>query len=271
MDPLNYGEYLKVKDLISLQVPQSDPPRHDEMLFIVVHQTSELWLNLLLSELDEVIVNFQVAAVDPEERDAVYEAARLLRRGTEIAGSLMGQLTVLETMLPVDFAAFRNRLGPAGGFPSEQFRELEFLWGLKDEKVLQMYEPAGEMYQRMLRRLREPSVRDAFFQAVANVLQIPEIAKGQSSLQGRAQAILRFYSDENAYRDWIDVCERLTDFDELLIAWRLRQVQMVERMMGVMTGAKTGAGGAETSHPRATHDKKIFPEFWLARTMLLDA
>lgn len=264
MKPLTYGEYLKVEDLISLQVLQSDPPQHDELLFIITHQTYELWFKLLLSEFDAVIANFQQAAANPDERDAVYEAARLLRRSTEIARILVAQFTVLETMLPTHFAAFRNRLGTASGFQSEQFRELEFLCGLKDEKMLRMHEPAPEMHQRLVRRLQEPSVRDAFFEAVSRVLNLPDLA--QSSMEDRARAILRFYSDERRYRDWIDVCERLTEFDELLIAWRLRHVQMVERMIG----ARMGTGGTGTSYLRATIDKKIFPEFWHARNMLLD-
>ena len=270
MKPLTYGEYLMVEDLISLQARQSDPPRHDELLFIITHQTYELWFKLLLNEFDAIIANFRRAAADPAGRDAVYEAARLLRRCTEIARILVAQFTVLETMLPTHFAAFRNRLGTASGFQSEQFRELEFLCGLKDEKMLRMHEPAPAMYARLVKRLKEPSVRDAFFDAVASVLHLPEIAgpqNGDSGVDARARAILRFYSDERRYRDWIDVCERLTEFDELLIAWRLRHVQMVERMIG----ARTGTGGTGASYLRATIDKKIFPEFWSARNMLLDS
>lgn len=258
MKPLTYGEYLKVEELISLQQPQSDPPQHDELLFIITHQTYELWFKLLLEEFDAVIANFREAAADPAGRDAVYEAARLLRRCTEIARVQVSQFTVLETMLPTHFAAFRGRLGSASGFQSEQFREIEFLCGLKDEKMLRVHEPAPAMHERLLRRLKEPSVRDAFFEAMASVLGLPEIA--------RARAILIFYSDERRYRDWIDVCERLTEFDELLIAWRLRHVQMVERMIG----ARIGTGGTGSSYLRATIDKKIFPEFWRARNMLLD-
>lgn len=264
MKPLTYGEYLKVQDLISLQALQSDPPQHDELLFIITHQTYELWFKLLLSEFDAIIANFQQAAANPEGRDAVYEAARLLRRSTEIARILVSQFTVLETMLPTHFAAFRDRLGTASGFQSEQFRELEFLCGLKDEKMLRMHESAAPMYQNLLRRLKEPSVRDAFFDAVSSVLHLPGI--GKADIEARARAILQFYSDERLYRDWIDVCERLTEFDELLIAWRLRHVQMVERMIG----ARMGTGGTGTSYLRATIDKKIFPEFWHARNMLLD-
>jgi tryptophan 2,3-dioxygenase len=265
MKPLSYGEYLMVEELISLQARQSTPPQHDELLFIITHQTYELWFKLLLSEFDSIIANFEQAAADPEGHDAVYEAARLLRRCTEIARILVAQFTVLETMLPTHFAAFRNRLGTASGFQSEQFRELEFLCGLKDEKMLRMHEPTAEMHQRLVRRLEAPSVRDAFFKAVASVLHLPEVA-AESGIDVRARAILRFYSDERRYRDWIDVCERLTEFDELLIAWRLRHVQMVERMIG----ARMGTGGTGTSYLRSTIDKKIFPEFWHARNMVLD-
>jgi tryptophan 2,3-dioxygenase len=269
MKPLTYGEYLKVEELISLQCPKSDPPQHDELLFIIIHQTYELWFKQLLDEFDAVNSNFQQVTADPVTRDAVYEAARLLRRCTEIARILVAQFTVLETMLPTHFLAFRDRLGEASGFQSEQFRELEFLCGLKDEKTLRMHEPTPAMHQRLLRRLREPSVRGRFFSAIAQVLDVSAIGGEENSqtpelLDARARAILRFYSDERRYRDWIDVCERLTEFDELLTAWRLRHVQMVERMIG----ARPGTGGGGVSYLRSTIDKKIFPEFWHARNML---
>jgi tryptophan 2,3-dioxygenase len=274
MKPLTYGEYLKVEDLISLQRPKSDPPQHDELLFIIIHQTYELWFKQLLNEFDSVNASFREVTADPTARDAVYEAARLLRRCTEIARILVAQFTILETMLPTHFLAFRGRLGAASGFQSEQFRELEFLCGLKNEKTLHMHEPTPAMHDRLLRRLREPSVRATFFNAIAHVLSLPDVAGEDDSPGGidatrldiRARAILRFYSDERRYRDWIDVCERLTEFDELLIAWRLRHVQMVERMIG----ARTGTGGTGVSYLRATIDKKIFPEFWHARNMLFD-
>src|SRR5262245_60877480 len=161
--PLSYGDYLRVLQLTSLQHLQSSPPHHDELLFIVIHQTYELWFKLLLHELDAVVANLRAAAGNPGSRDEVYEAARLLRRCTEIARVLVEQFTVLETMLPTHFLAFRDLLKPASGFQSEQFREIEFLCGLKDDRMLRMHEPTSAMYATLERRLYEPSLRDVLF------------------------------------------------------------------------------------------------------------
>lgn len=139
--PLTYSDYLHVPELTRLQHPQSSPPHHDELLFIIIHQTYELWFKLLLHELDAVVANLRAAAENPGSRDEVYEAARLLRRCTEVVRVLVEQFTILETMLPTHFLAFRDRLRPASGFQSEQFREIEFLCGLKDEKLLRLHEP----------------------------------------------------------------------------------------------------------------------------------
>src|SRR5215475_8223623 len=172
-DQLTYSAYLRVPELIGLQLPQSRPEHHDEMLFIIIHQTFELWFKLLLHELDAVIVNLRDAAISPRSRDEIYEAARLLRRCTEIVRVLVEQFTILETMLPTHFLAFRGRLRPASGFQSEQFREIEFLCGLKDEKMLHYHEPTTEMHAKLERRLREPSLRDVFFEALASLGVMP--------------------------------------------------------------------------------------------------
>jgi tryptophan 2,3-dioxygenase len=265
---LTYGEYLQVPALIGLQQPQSEPPHHDELLFIIIHQTYELWFKQLLHELDAVSANLQAATTTPDSRDAVYEAARLLRRCTEIMRVLVEQFTILETMLPTHFLAFRGRLRPASGFQSEQFRELEFLCGLKNEKMLQHHKPAPEMYAKLERRLREPSLRDVFFAALASLLpDVPAATTDEERFQARAQAILTLYREERKYRDWIDVCERLTEFDELLVSWRLRHIQMIERTIG----ARLGTGGSSgASYLKHTLDKKFFPELWEARTLLTE-
>ncbi len=267
---LTYSDYLRVSELISLQHPQSSPPHHDELLFIIIHQTYELWFKLLLHELDAVILNLKAAAASPASHDEVYEAARLLRRSTEIARVLVEQFTILETMLPTHFMAFRGRLRPASGFQSEQFRELEFLCGLKDEKMLRYHEPTPEMHARLERRLREPSLRDVFFEALAAFGFMPQLRDGateEERFQARAQAILAIYRDERGHRDWIDVCERLTEFDELIVSWRLRHIQMVERTIG----SKIGTGGSSgASYLKMTLDKKFFPELWEARTLLTE-
>jgi len=264
---LTYGSYLRVPDLLKLQNQLSSPPTHDELLFIIIHQTYELWFKELLHDLDAVVVSLSQVA-SRQWRDQVYEAARLLRRCTEVMRVLVTQFTILETMLPTHFMAFRGKLEPASGFQSEQFREIEFLCGLKDEKLLRQHADEPEAYARLQQRLRSPSLHDVFFEALATIGRMPEIpatATDQERFNQRAEAVRNVYEDERNYRDWIDLCERLTEFDELMVAWRLRHIQVVERIIG----ARCGTGGSEgASYLRTTLGKRLFPELWEARTML---
>jgi aminocarboxymuconate-semialdehyde decarboxylase len=268
-EQLTYSSYLKVPELLQLQHSQSSPQHHDELLFIIVHQTYELWFKELLHDLDAVVANLRGAGANPKSRDEVYEAARLLRRCTEITRVLVEQFTILETMLPTHFMAFRGKLEPASGFQSEQFRELEFLCGLKDEKMLRYHRPTPEAHALLERRLREPSLHDVFFDALRTMgkLQIDDKATERERFDARAHAVLSLYRDERSNRDWIDVCERLTEFDELVVSWRLRHIQLVERVIGVRMG--TG-GTAGSSYLKLTLDKKFFPELWEARTLLTE-
>ncbi|HEY6370666.1 MAG TPA: tryptophan 2,3-dioxygenase family protein [Candidatus Sulfotelmatobacter sp.] len=268
-EQLTYSSYLKVPELLRLQQSQSTPQHHDELLFIIVHQTYELWFKELLHDLDAVVANLRAAGANPESRDEVYEAARLLRRCTEITRVLVEQFTILETMLPTHFLAFRGKLEPASGFQSEQFRELEFLCGLKDEKMLRYHRPTPEAHALLERRLREPSLHDVFFDALRTMgqLQVDAHATERERFEARARAVLSLYRDERSHRDWIDVCERLTEFDELVVSWRLRHLQLVERVIGVRMG--TG-GSAGSSYLKLTLDKKFFPELWEARTLLTE-
>jgi aminocarboxymuconate-semialdehyde decarboxylase len=268
-EQLSYSSYLKVPELLQLQHPQSSPQHHDELLFIIVHQTYELWFRELLHDLDAVVANLRAAGANPKSRDEVYEAARLLRRCTEITRVLVEQFTILETMLPTHFLAFRGKLEPASGFQSEQFRELEFLCGLKDEKMLRFHRPTPEAHALLERRLREPSLHDVFFDALRAMgkLRVDKDATERERFDARARAILSFYRDERSHRDWIDVCERLTEFDELVVSWRLRHIQLVERVIGVRMGTGGSAGSSYLKH---TLDKKFFPELWEARTLLTE-
>src|SRR6202050_5648717 len=172
-------------------------------------------------------------------------------------------------MLPTHFLAFRGKLEPASGFQSEQFRELEFLCGLKDEKMLKYHRPTPEAHAQLARRLREPSVHEALFDALAAMgkLKFEEDATERQRFDARARAILSLYRDERSNRDWIDVCERLTEFDELVVSWRLRHIQMVERTIGVRMG--TG-GSTGSSYLKLPLEKKSFPELWEARSLLED-
>jgi tryptophan 2,3-dioxygenase len=269
-EQLTYSSYLKVPELLALQQPQSLPPHHDELLFIIVHQTYELWFKELLHDLDAVVANLRSAGAAPQSHDEVYEAARLLRRCTEITRVLVEQFTILETMLPTHFLAFRNLLEPASGFQSEQFREIEFLCGLKDKKMLRYHRPTPEAYASLKRRLEEPSLHDVFFgalQAMGKLPALSDTATEKERFEARARAVHELYRDEHHHRDWIDVCERLTEFDELVVSWRLRHIQLVERIIGTRMG--TG-GSAGSSYLKLTLDKKFFPELWEARTLLTE-
>jgi aminocarboxymuconate-semialdehyde decarboxylase len=265
---LTYSSYLQVPELLRLQHPESSPEHHDELLFIIVHQTYELWFKELLHDLDAVVANLRATCENPTSRDGVYEAARLLRRCTEIMRVLVEQFTILETMLPTHFLAFREKLAPASGFQSEQFRELEFLCGLKDEKMLRYHELTPETHAILFRRLREDSLRDVFFkalEALGTLQPPPAAATEEEKFQARAKAIHALYRDERNHRDWIDVCERLTEFDELVVGWRLRHIQMVERTIGIRMGTGGSSGSSYLKH---TLEKKFFPELWEARTYL---
>jgi tryptophan 2,3-dioxygenase len=267
---LTYSSYLRIPELLALHHPVSSPPHHDELLFIIIHQTYELWFKELLHDLDAVVANLRAAGADPTSRDGVYEAARLLRRCTEIMRVLVDQFTILETMLPSHFLAFRGKLNPASGFQSEQFREIEFLCGLKDEKMLRYHQLTPETHAILHRRLSEDSLHDVFFQALKSLGKLPEMsanATERERFDSRAKAVQALYQDERNHRDWIDVCERLTEFDELVVSWRLRHIQMVERTIGVRMG--TG-GSTGSSYLKLTLEKKFFPELWEARSLLED-
>ena len=267
---LTYSSYLRVPELLALHHPVSSPVHHDELLFIIIHQTYELWFKELLHDLDAVVANLRAAGANPASRDGVYEAARLLRRCTEIMRVLVEQFTILETMLPTHFLAFREKLNPASGFQSEQFRELEFLCGLKDEKMLRYHELTPETHAVLHRRLREDSLHDVFFDALRTLGKLPQLSRtatDREHFEARAKAVQALYRDERNHRDWIDVCERLTEFDELVVSWRLRHIQMVERTIGVRMG--TG-GSTGSSYLKLTLEKKFFPELWEARSLLED-
>ena len=269
-EQLTYSSYLKVPELLQLQHPQSSPQHHDELLFIIVHQTYELWFQRIAARPGRGGSQPTGAGTNPESRDEVYEAARLLRRCTEITRVLVEQFTILETMLPTHFLAFRGKLEPASGFQSEQFRELEFLCGLKDEKMLRYHKPTPEAHAQLERRLREPSLHDVFFDALHAMgkLQFDDQRDRARTISMRAPGpSFLFTADERSNRDWIDVCERLTEFDELVVSWRLRHIQLVERVIGVRMGTGGSAGSSYLKH---TLDKKFFPELWEARTLLTE-
>ena len=237
---LSYGTYLKVPELLTLQQKLSE--EHDELLFIVAHQVYELWFKVVLFELE--------AARDRIDSDDIFFARHHLQRVHVVERLLIEQIEVLETMSPQDFLAFRSQLAPASGFQSVQFREIEFLSGLKEPKYLARLEATPEETARLRRRLDEPSLADAYHHLLER--------RGSPTL-------LEVFRDRERHSDLFDLCEALIDHDEAFAHWRARHVLMVERQIG----AKTGTGGSSgAEYLRGTLGKRFYPELWDVRSQL---
>jgi tryptophan 2,3-dioxygenase len=259
---LSYGSYLRVPDLTSLQVVQSDPPQHDELLFIIVHQVYELWFKQLIHELDAVTGRLA--------EGQALGAHRLLRRCTEIQRVLIAQLKVLETMTPNDFLTFRDRLMPASGFQSAQFRVIEFMAGARHRGHLDSQAVGSAERAELERRLGEPTLGDAFYELLrGRGFELPrddEAAGGaEAARERRIQELLRIYQAPDDHYDLYLLAEALVDFDESFMLWRVNHVAMVERMIG----SKPGTGGSDgVSYLKRTVERKFFPELWELRTHL---
>lgn len=248
---LTYGSYLKVDELLSLQQSLSDPPRHDELLFIVIHQVYELWFKQILHEVD--------AAIRHLDADELLRAAKNFRRIHTIQRLLETQVDVLETMTPQEFNAFRSGLNPASGFQSAQFRELEFLAGAKGSDALRFLQLTPAERERVDRRLAQPTLYDA----LKGVLARRGFAVATS--EELVESLRAIYEHEEQYYDLYLLLEDFIEFDERLLLWRGRHVRMVERMIGMKpgTGGSLGVGYLEK-----TLSKKLFPELWEVRTLL---
>lgn len=250
-DRLTYGSYLKVDELLALQRPLSRPPHHDEMLFIVIHQVYELWFKQLLHELDAV-----AAAIDSSD---LLRAAKGFRRIHTIQRLIEQQVDVLETMTPQEFNQFRDHLNPASGFQSIQFREMEFLCGVRRLETLKHIETSPEQMARLQRRLAEPSLYDRLKALLAR----RGFAAG--SPEELIASFKSIYEDEAAHYDLYLLLEDYIELDERLLLWRGRHVRMVERMIGFKRGTG-GSPGAE--YLAKTLSAKMFPELWDVRTHL---
>lgn len=249
---LTYGDYLALPELLSLQRLLSEPRVHDELLFITVHQAYELWFKQLLFELEST--RDRMIDGDPER------ARHYLTRVHAIERVLIDHIQVLETMTPQDFLEFRSLLTPASGFQSAQFREVEFLCGLKDRRYLRDLAASPDELKRLARRLDEPTVWDGFVALLErNGLPMPE-----DDEDVRRESLLRTAREpERAHL--FAVAERLLDHDEAFAQWRYHHVLMVEREIG----AKPGTGGsAGVEYLRSTLDKRFFPELWGLRSHL---
>jgi len=249
--PLTYNEYLKVPELIGLQNTLSEPVSHDELLFIVIHQTYELWFKQILHEID--------ASIGWLRENRAFRVNHSLKSVASIGKVVVSQIHILETMAQIGFLEFRDKLNPASGFQSTQFREIEFVSGAKDEKMLNHF--AGDEFanERLTKRFNEPSLADEFWNLLGrNDFQV-------ETNDEKVKTIVEILTHPEKYADFFIMQDLLIEHDENIALWRYNHVLMVERMLGM----KRGTGGSEgAGYLRTTLSKKFFPELWEARTHL---
>jgi tryptophan 2,3-dioxygenase len=249
---LTYGSYLRVQELLDQQRLESDPPAHDELLFITIHQVYELWFKQMLHEL--------TASRDAMQSGELWLADHLLRRVHTIERTLTQQVDILETMTPQDFGEFRHRLSPASGFQSVQFREIEFLSGAKDPSFVKRFRGLTDAEKlRLEQRLQEPTLWDAF------LVVLEKAGFPTDSDDATRDALRKVAGDRGHYAAIWELAEALLQHDELAAAWRARHVVMVERMIGTKpgTGGSSGAG-----YLRSRLDLRYYPLLWDLRTTL---
>jgi len=255
---LTYGSYLKVDELLALQQPRSTGPEHDEMLFIVIHQVYELWFKELLHEFDHVVT---LLTADDRAR-----AQHTLKRILTILKVLVAQLDILETMTPLEFLSFRERLAAASGFQSDQFRQLEFVLGHKTDAALTRFPEGSRARLALAARWDRPTIWDAFLHLLAREgYPVPDeelrrdVTRPIESSTALQAILIDVYRRDPANAE---LCERLVDLDEGFQEWRYRHVKMVERTIG----AKPGTGGSSgAAYLRSTVGHNLFPDLWEIR------
>ncbi|MCA8959233.1 MAG: tryptophan 2,3-dioxygenase [Planctomycetes bacterium] len=253
---LTYSKYLEVDALLALQAPQSSPAEHDETLFIIIHQTYELWFKQILHELDKVKRDFTT--------DDLFGAIHTFKRCRTIMKVLVEQMDILETMTPMSFRSFRDRLETASGFQSVQYREFEFLLGAKRENMLQYHGDAARA--RLQAKLEERSLYDYFYDFLEQRgVEIPQALRQKAIEEPNVpdtaiqQGLLRLYRDDPAVGILLEL---MTDFDEGLQEWRYRHVMLVQRTIG----DKPGTGGSlGVEFLKKSLFKPAFPDLWLIR------
>lgn len=246
---MTYAEYLHLDTLLSAQQPISD--LHDEMLFVIIHQTKELWLKQMLHEVG--------LACRLVREDKFAEAYKALSRVSRIQTVMTLSWDVLATLTPVDYSAFRDVLGTSSGFQSAQFRELEYRLGIKDPKFLDYYEGGSDGQARLRAALAEPSLWDEANAALAR-------AGFDLAADGAVQtAWLTVYRQPDEYYGLYQLAEKLVDLDDALAAWRHKHLLTVERIIGFKKGTGGSAGAAYLA---STLTKRAFPELWSLRTDL---
>jgi tryptophan 2,3-dioxygenase len=258
---LTYASYLKLDRLLDLQQPRSQPPEHDEMLFIVSHQAYELWFKLQLHELDKIKDDFL--------NNHLYGAIATFKRARTIMKVMVEQIDILETLTPMSFNSFRDRLDTASGFQSSQFREFEFVLGYKRKEMLRYQQPNTPTYERLVRRLHEPSVVDCFYRfleqhgvAIPAELRQRDVTEPSVPNETVEEGILRLYKTQP---DLEILFELMTDFDEGFQEWRYRHIKLVERSIG----SKKGTGGSlGVDFLKQSLFHPVFHDLWAIRHKL---
>ena len=259
---LSYSQYLGLDKLLDAQRPLSY--EHDEMLFIVIHQVSELWMKLCLHELSTV--------VDCVRRDDLGPTFKMLARVSTIQQQLLQAWDVLATITPYDYSAFRNTLGRSSGFQSAQYRLLEFLIGNKNADLIEVFRADPPSYELLERALRAPSLYDEVLRLLSRRgLDVPpqaidrDFSQPYQASKQVAAAWLSVY--HNSVKDWdlYELAERLVDLDYKFQLWRFTHVKTVERIIGY----KRGSGGTSgVAYLTKALDLKFFPELWTIRTSM---
>jgi tryptophan 2,3-dioxygenase len=258
MPPLTYANYLDLEKLLTLQNPRSTPAEHDEMLFIIIHQTYELWFKQLLHEFEKIKRDFSAGDL--------FGAIHSFKRTRTIMKTLVGQVDILETMTPSSFSSFRDRLETASGFQSVQFREIEFMLGYKRAATLAYVKPDFPGYDRLQARLKERSVVDHFYDflekrgaAIPAELRNRDVTTANEPSERVQREILKLYKTSP---EVTILFELMTDFDEGLQEWRYRHIKLVERTIG----AKKGTGGSPgVPFLKESLFKPIFHDLWAIR------
>lgn len=259
---MTYGEYLHLDTLLSSQKRLSG--HHDEMLFIIIHQVSELWMKLILHELQ--------ASIEAIEKGDLSLAFKMLARVSKIQSQIIEAWDVLSTLTPSEYVQFRDKLGQASGFQSHQYRMIEFALGYKTRHVLEIYKKDPNLHQALSEALSKPSIYDVSIITLASAgLPIPDEALNRDvsvTYEGNPAveaAWLEVYRNPDAYWDLYELAEKLIDIEDWLQQWRFRHMKTVERIIGF----KKGTGGSSgVTYLKKVLDHRFFPELWDIRTKL---
>ncbi|QOI99472.1 MAG: tryptophan 2,3-dioxygenase [Phycisphaeraceae bacterium] len=264
---LDYAGYLGLDAVLSAQKPLSSPPHHDEMLFIIQHQTTELWFKLVIHELR--------AALAMIRNDEIESSFKVLARVKHIQSQLLSQWSVLATLTPSEYAQFRHVLGPASGIQSHQNRLVEFMLGHKDERMLAVFRHLPKVHAELTAALEAPSLYDEFLRYLSRRgLPVPvevldrDVRRAHERHDGVVDVFRVIYENPESWWDAYEMAEKLVDIDEAQCLWRYRHFKVVHRVIGL----KRGTGGtAGVGYLRHIYDEPFFPELWDVRTTIKEA